>query len=180
MSSNNSSSSSTIHLPSSLAGSVLTTTSAGNNITTTYIPSSLTSLTGATTAATGNCITYYPTTGGTVGWSLSDITYATYEPVYSDLLAGLYPGTAWFKKGTIVSLQFDHNFSRKENIPYECSIFLKTGSTMVYLGVVEDLVMGRERHYFLSSTGEILQHAGLIGNLGWRESMRKYFKVLGD
>lgn len=116
------------------------------------------------------------TTFGTV--SLERGTSAYYAPSFGDLIAGLRPGTPWFKDGAILRLNLSMVFYRKDQT-MAASVSLE-GATFVYLGVVEDLVMGQERHWFLTESGEMVQFYNYVGDLSWRENIKGRFTEVGE
>jgi hypothetical protein len=94
-------------------------------------------------------------------------------PSYGDLLENLKPGTPWFKRGTIVKLQQNSFVIEKDD--FTSTMYLKN-SVFVYLGVEEDFENAKERHWFLSDTGKVVQHRGWVFDLGWRATSKKIFK----
>jgi hypothetical protein len=131
-----------------------------------------------TTAATTTIS--YPTASSYYGGISVDRLDGFYvgTAAYSDLVAGLRPGTAWFKQGSTLKLQ-NNIFLYDKQGGYLHSI-ATAGSIFVYFGVVEDLVMGKERHWFFASDGQIVQYYHDIGNLGWRAGIKYFFKEVED
>ena len=53
-------------------------------------------------------------------------------------------------------------------------------SLFVYLGVIEDLEAGQERHWFLAESGEIVQYCYWVYDLGWRGNTKRAFRVVEE
>ena len=96
-------------------------------------------------------------------------------PSWSDLSDELRPGTAWFQKGAVLRLNGSLFMWKKD--PKLTSMHL-ANSLFVYLGVIEDLEAGQERHWFLAESGEIVQYCYWVCDLSWRGNIKRAFRVV--
>lgn len=97
-------------------------------------------------------------------------------PSYTDLAEGLRPGTEWFRKGAVQlnNCLFLWGKDEKTNAMHPaCSIF-------VYLGVTEDFSTAKERHWFLTDSGQIVQYWGWVYDLGWRGHIKRMFEIVEE
>lgn len=118
---------------------------------------------------TTGTITYTGTTG--VSYRVTGMG----TPSYSDLMHNLRPGDRWFDAGASLKLDHDLYFYDRTGLQVRS---LQKGTVLMYLGVHEDFEQAKERHMFLSSTGETVQYCYWIYDLGWRWNVKKNFSEL--
>ena len=138
------------------------------------IPTNMWTATGTTTA------NVYPLTIGgtsTISPNWDTVRVATYTPSYTDLVEGLRPGTEWFDKGTVLRLKNSLFLWGKDDGTHTICL---AESVFVYIGVIEDLSNGQERHWFLTNTGRIVQYWGWVYDLSWRGHIRRMFRVIEE
>ncbi len=122
--------------------------------------------------------TYYPYPLGTAGINpCGEISIDRFgTPSYTDLTEGIRPGTEWFSMGTMRLKNSLFMWGKDEK---NHTMHLP-GSIFVYLGVTEDFEAAKERHWFLTDSGQIVQYWGWVYDLSWRGHIKKMFEVVEE